>query len=147
MKKVTMLTSPDIDQLWSLYNSGLRMSKSEDGGVRTVCAKNALNTLAILCQNGALDLLITGYSSFITQYCDHNSSVIELNKDITGKLEALKLHQEDLELAAGELMVDLPEPGTVIARLLRANRLMRKERDQAKNELIDLKEAFYGNKN
>ena len=44
----------------------------------------------------------------------------------------------DVELAAGELMIPLPPPGTDIARLLAANSITRRERD---NALSDFRQA------
>jgi uncharacterized Zn ribbon protein len=41
-------------------------------------------------------------------------------------------HNEDLREAAGELLGPMPEPGTDAARVLRANRLMRRQRDDAR---------------
>lgn len=39
-------------------------------------------------------------------------------------------HARDLKAAAGECMVPLPEPGTPLARVVRANALLRRERDE-----------------
>ncbi len=46
-------------------------------------------------------------------------------------------HMADLEAAAGEFLVDLPEPGTPIAVLLRANRLLREENRKLRERLED----------
>jgi hypothetical protein len=43
--------------------------------------------------------------------------------------------REDVRLAAGELLVEIPEPGTATARLLAANGIMRRERDEARAKL------------
>jgi hypothetical protein len=43
----------------------------------------------------------------------------------------LATHERDLQDAAGELMIPIPEPGTSAAKLLSANALMRAERDAA----------------
>lgn len=50
--------------------------------------------------------------------------------------------RRDIEEAAGELLVELPEPGTVEARLLHANRMLMHERDVAKRQLWALREDF-----
>lgn len=38
--------------------------------------------------------------------------------------------REDLEAAAGDLLIEIPDPGTIEARLLHANRMLRHERDE-----------------
>ena len=45
--------------------------------------------------------------------------------------------KKDLEDAAGELLVELPEPGTVTAKLLSANVLLRRKFDHF-NMLVNL---------
>lgn len=50
--------------------------------------------------------------------------------------------KNDIELAAGELRVPIPEPGTDMARVMIANRIMRNERDKARNELNDMRDAI-----
>jgi hypothetical protein len=50
----------------------------------------------------------------------------ESDDDIRARLDR---HEADLAEAAGELMVPLPEPGSVAAKLMRANTIMRRERD------------------
>ena len=49
-------------------------------------------------------------------------------------------HRKDLEEAAGECLVELPEPGTNAAKLLRANRLLR----SAAQALIDRLDLIQG---
>jgi hypothetical protein len=44
---------------------------------------------------------------------------------------------EDLRLAAGDLPIVLPEPGTDLARLVTANRLLRRERDTYAAQLAE----------
>lgn len=50
-------------------------------------------------------------------------------------LERLKTREADLAAAAGELRVPAPNPGTDMARMLEANVLMRRERDDALAEV------------
>jgi len=57
-------------------------------------------------------------------------------------LARLKEHEKDLADASGMLMVDLPEPGTKIAKLLRANRLLITEKDKAKVQIREQKEQI-----
>ena len=47
----------------------------------------------------------------------------------------------DLKAGAGELLVPCPEPGTDMARLVGANRLLRRERDEAREELASARVA------
>ena len=50
-------------------------------------------------------------------------------------LEAvLAIHEQDAKDAAGELMLELPEPGSVMAKLMIVNRLLKYERDAAREE-------------
>ncbi len=49
----------------------------------------------------------------------------------------LETRQEDDRLAAGELLVPLPTPGTDAARMMRANVLMRRQRDEARAKLTE----------
>ncbi|MFC3390670.1 hypothetical protein [Aidingimonas halophila] len=42
-------------------------------------------------------------------------------------LDEVALHRADLEEAAGALMMPLPEPGSDIARLMRVNRILKRE--------------------
>ena len=54
-------------------------------------------------------------------------------------LAEVENHRNDLRLAAGECLVPIPEPGTMAAKMLRANVLMRRQRDLAREELIQLR--------
>lgn len=50
-----------------------------------------------------------------------------------GALRAeVALHRADLAAAAGELMLPIPEPGSAAARLMRANRILRRMLDEAR---------------
>ncbi len=61
--------------------------------------------------------------------------------------ELAEMHAElaearrDIEMAAGELMVAMPQPGTDMARVMLANAMMRRERDEARRERDRLREA------
>jgi len=70
-------------------------------------------------------LVEDNYTENVKQY------VMQLEK-------SLDVHMQDLVDAAGELMVEMPEPGTVVSKLLRANNLMRRERDAARQRTFDL---------
>jgi hypothetical protein len=59
------------------------------------------------------------------------------------KLEAeLGEARRDVELAAGELLVAMPEPGTDMARVMIANSIMRRERDALRAELDAARRAL-----
>jgi hypothetical protein len=45
--------------------------------------------------------------------------------------------RRDVELAAGELVVAMPKPGTDMARVMIANAMMRRERDALRAELAE----------
>lgn len=56
------------------------------------------------------------------------------------------VHDEDLRLAAGELLVPMPKPGSNAARMIRANQLMRRERDTLMLQRVEMRqqlEAFH----
>lgn len=48
--------------------------------------------------------------------------------------------EKDLSDAAGELLVDVPEPGSVVAKLLTANILLRRENDKLRDENHELRQ-------
>lgn len=50
----------------------------------------------------------------------------------------LATHRADAEAAAGELLVPIPTPGTIPAQLLRANSIMRRQRDEARADAANL---------
>lgn len=50
-------------------------------------------------------------------------------------------YAEDLRLAAGDLPMALPQPGTDMARLMIANRLLKRERDEVRAEVGQLRAA------
>jgi HAMP domain-containing protein len=83
-----------------------------------------------------IDSLATEYAEAKTEAL--RKEVEELKKERDGMGEDLKIHTQDLQDAAGELMVSLPKPGTEAAKMLRANRLIRKERDEALREVGEL---------
>lgn len=60
----------------------------------------------------------------------------------TAAEEQAKALKADLAAAAGELLVPIPMPGTDMARLLLANVLLRRERDELRKENARLKEAI-----
>lgn len=52
---------------------------------------------------------------------------------------ALAVIEDDVRVAAGKLLVEMPRPGTPMARVMMANTLMRRERDAANDELRQLR--------
>jgi hypothetical protein len=51
----------------------------------------------------------------------------------------LAIHEQDLTDAAGELMIQVPEPGTDIAKMMHANRMLKYQIDDKREEIRDLK--------
>jgi hypothetical protein len=45
--------------------------------------------------------------------------------------------QKDMEDAAGELLMPIPEPGTDIAKLMSGNILLRRENERLRHKIID----------
>jgi len=64
---------------------------------------------------------------------DHGAAAEKARADAL-QAERDKL-RADIVAAAGELLVDIPEPGTPMARVMLANAAMRRERDEARAEL------------
>jgi hypothetical protein len=52
--------------------------------------------------------------------------------------------RKDIEGAAGELMVPVPEPGSIASKMLLANRIMFRERDALRERLAKLETAIAG---
>lgn len=50
--------------------------------------------------------------------------------------------REDVVMASGELMIPMPKPGSDIARLLAANSIMRRQRDEAREQRDRLAELL-----
>jgi hypothetical protein len=73
------------------------------------------------------------------QYDAECIRLAEANAELRRQLE---IHQKDLADAAGDLLVDIPHPDSVAAKLLRANRIMRRERDIAQTELATLRQQL-----
>jgi len=74
------------------------------------------------------------HGKFTAKFLDFNKQGVELDAVKKDLAQA----RQDLKDAAGELMVDMPEPGTVMAKVIIANVLMRKQRDEAKQREADL---------
>lgn len=56
----------------------------------------------------------------------------QLVRDVERLARERDAARADVIAAAGELLVPIPEPGSVLARLLSANAIMRRERDEAR---------------
>lgn len=54
--------------------------------------------------------------------------------------EQLEAMQKDMEEAAGELPMPIPEPGTDMAKLMSANILLRRENERLRHQIIDCEE-------
>ncbi len=67
-------------------------------------------------------------------------------KELQEKYDKLKVelevHQEDLIKAACDLLIPLPKPGTVMAQLIKANRLLRNRVKELETERDELDEKF-----
>lgn len=68
----------------------------------------------------------------LCELCDLAEEVRELR-------EGIGLTEDDVRVAAGELMVEMPEPGSPMARVMVANALIRKERNEANEEVSRLR--------
>lgn len=65
-------------------------------------------------------------------------SAAEEMRRLKEKAEAAHSLESDVRDAAGELLVPMPEPGTDAAKMLLANRMLARERDEARALLRDL---------
>lgn len=74
----------------------------------------------------------------LSEYFPPGADIRECIKLLTTERDEARRENEtwraDVKLAAGELMGPVPEPGTDMARVCIANRLMRNERDEARTE-------------
>jgi hypothetical protein len=61
----------------------------------------------------------------------------EIEKKLKNELAEAR---RDIEMAAGELMVAMPEPGTDMARVMHANAMMRRERDRLRAALKEIEQ-------
>lgn len=60
-----------------------------------------------------------------------NDRVAQLETQVSILQAELAKHEQDLADAASELMVPVPEPNTLVASLVRANRILRSEKANA----------------
>ncbi len=83
------------------------------------------------------------YVASLEAQADLNVSKINELQETVRQLrnDLFSLHEvtEDIALAAGELLIPVPVPGTDMSRVLIANVLMRRERDKAREELAEIK--------
>jgi len=68
----------------------------------------------------------------------HNDDAVPVVVLVQGLVERVAEHENDLAEAAGALMVPMPEPGTDMARVMKANALIRGERDGANKRTTEL---------
>ena len=61
------------------------------------------------------------------------------NRENTAKLSK---HEKDLADAAGELLIDIPAPGTDTAKLLHANRMLHYERERLQKKLFHIQQIL-----
>lgn len=81
---------------------------------------------------------VLSMDELLETWIEHNRIVKTGLSVLTGELDAMRA---DVEAARGELMVSLDEmpPGSTVRRLMIANRLMARERDEARGKVWDLK--------
>lgn len=60
---------------------------------------------------------------------------LALAKEAEAALVKIAVMEGDLVIASGELMVDVPAPGTDMARVMTANAMMRRERNEARDKV------------
>lgn len=70
----------------------------------------------------------------VTELLGANNAYLERARTAESERDAMAA---DIVAAAGLLMVEIPEPGTDMARVMRANSQMRRERDAARAERAD----------
>lgn len=155
--KMAKATKQDFKNVWRLHTSLKTIAEDAyipdqvewfcmDDQSRAVRNAIELVYLVIDSQPGAFGRVLMAAETLVNQACDPDLDYLDFNKEIKEAAEIaervnrgtylrdmkeLDAHRKDLEQAAGELMIDLPEPGTTIAKLLRANSIMRRQRDKA----------------
>lgn len=75
------------------------------------------------------------YEEFCHEADTAYEEVCQERDELLKQVEQMK---KDLKDAAGELLVDIPEPGSTTAKLLSANVLLRRENEKVRLEGIDL---------
>jgi len=70
---------------------------------------------------------------------EYESDALAAIRKLCAELEAARA---DVVAASGELMVEVPSPGTDMARVMLANAAMRRERNEAREELQRMSEAL-----
>lgn len=69
------------------------------------------------------------------------ADTVKENCALREQMAELATLRKDLEDAAGELMVPVPEPGSVASKMLLANRIMFRERDALRERLAKMETA------
>jgi len=76
----------------------------------------------------------TGYNGLVKVVSPESMRALEIKyNEVKAKLE---VHENFFQLAAGELMLPLPEPGSDMARVCVVNRLLKYEIDKLNDKLI-----------
>lgn len=79
-----------------------------------------------------------GHSASTDDLCGRGGARAMMQQEITALRAENERHNKDLADAAGELPIPVPMPGTDGAKLIRANALLRAERDAALAKLAIL---------
>jgi len=83
---------------------------------------------------GSTDVVdVHGYDFVRCDVAEDAAAIVALRNAAPDLFAELRAAREDMKAAAGELLVRMPEPGTDMARLLLANRMLMRERDRLRS--------------
>jgi hypothetical protein len=72
---------------------------------------------------------------------DEAKKALEEEEEESAKLrDQLRVYEEAMKAAAGGLMVDIPEPGSLMGKMMSANVLLRWERDRYRDIVLGLRD-------
>jgi len=104
--------------------------------IEAAIAESRRRVAALCGKSGPLDrVVLEQIDRLLVAY----GEVVDKNEELRARVEVL---EGDVVAAAGELLVPMPSPGTEMARVLRANVLLRHERDQLQRRVADLTTAL-----
>lgn len=86
---------------------------------------------------------IEGAFVYFAEKINAKLASLGIDAETPQKLMRLQMHQQDLAEAAGDMPIDVPQPGTIEAKLLIANRLLRERLAESEEKLKQAKEIIH----
>lgn len=104
------------------------------------------NQFFCIVANGIPDVVTRDFPCFRSMITRKEHEIERLTQELADAVKQLNESRKDTEASAGELMVDINEmpPGSTLARVVTANSIIRRQRDQARASLTLLEEEANG---